>query len=97
MHPALEIPEIVHEIISKLRLIHEETLLDRFIPYSSSWSKNRADVLAVGLTCKLFCEYALDEVWSMMTTLVPLFKIISNFVDPTPMKVRSDLWLFYET
>lgn len=71
MHAALKIPEIVHEIIW-----YHATFLGQDIEDTKE-SKNV--LLALCLTCKTFCNPALDALWSNMDNLVPLFKLISNF------------------
>ncbi len=87
-HAALAIPEVVRHIIGQL----EPTILCTFHPDSSPYFKrNTGDLLAVAKTCKSFSAHALDQLWSNVTSLFPLFSILSNFDNEVRFIIIADV------
>ena len=70
MHRALQVQEIVQLIVQNIRHDSEGIDLHR---------KGRNALHSAALTCSSFAVTALDALWHKMTTLVPLFKLLSNF------------------
>ncbi|TFK68486.1 hypothetical protein BDN72DRAFT_841782 [Pluteus cervinus] len=63
MHPCLEVGELLHLILS---LIYDDL----------STRQSQQGLLAVGLTCRLFLEAAMDLMWHTQSSFVPLIKTL---------------------
>jgi len=71
MHRALRIPEIVLTIMQMFSSSPRDFWFN-FLPCDPT-------LFNAALTCRAFSEPALDVLWYYMTSLKPLFKLLSNF------------------
>lgn len=68
-HPALTTPEIIRELVEQLSRSTVKTRIRRHILFSTAQ------------VCKAFAKPSLNFLWSEMTSLMPLLRLIPGFED----------------
>lgn len=66
----------MHAVFNNVYLLHEIFL---YLPLSPHTSTHRKRLLQVALTCQNFLKPALRILWEHLSTILPLFKLLSNF------------------
>ncbi|TFY68195.1 hypothetical protein EVG20_g3650 [Dentipellis fragilis] len=74
MHPCLQIPEIVEQIVASLPTAPGAWMHDQFP--SGDISVSKSDALALGRTSRRFLEPALDVVWGSLLSVKPILDLL---------------------